>query len=89
MRTVAVLASLASFAMRHVLLLKIPTIIRMLMSGSRSGTEVAVPLVSERTWGSNVEERAAKQFHVVGVIIVRISLSFLSGCAGFRKRQEE
>ena len=36
-------------------LLKILAIINVLVSGSRSGTEVAVALVLEQTWGSEHE----------------------------------
>ena len=38
-------------------LLKILAIINVLVSGTRSGTEVAVPLVLEQTWGQRLHER--------------------------------
>jgi len=57
-RPLALLASLASFPMcRLLFLLKILAIINVLVSGSRSGTEVAVPLVLEQTWGQRLHER--------------------------------
>ena len=55
-------------------LLKILAIINLLVSGSRSGTEVAFPLVLEQTWDSDyMSERTSMQTGGLTSLLFRVS----------------